>query len=211
MELDELKILWKDKQPLMQVVKSELDFSQMLGKKTKSITGKLKRSLWIEIGFCITFLVAFAIISIQTKYPSIRMYFGIFAFVFVLFIVVLFALLKKINKLTSSILPVKVNLQQMAGILKEFVKRYFQLTMALIPVSLGVSFLLGYNDATLYNPSANEPLVISMSKLPWVIAFLLVYIIGLCIGMYYFTRWYLKKLYGKHIQQLDVLIKELED
>jgi ABC-type antimicrobial peptide transport system permease subunit len=139
------------------------------------------------------------------------MYFGIFAFVFVLFIVVLFALLKKINKLTGSILPVKVNLQQMAGILKEFVKRYFQLTMALIPVSLGVSFLLGYNDATLYNPSANEPLVITMSKLPWVIAFLLVYIIGLCIGMYYFTRWYLKKLYGNHIQQLDVLIKELED
>ncbi|HPH24581.1 MAG TPA: hypothetical protein PLW32_11900, partial [Chitinophagaceae bacterium] len=42
------------------------------------------------------------------------------------------------------------------------------------------------------------------------IVFLIVYLIVLSVGIYYFTKWYIKKLYGLYLDQLQSCINDLE-
>ena len=211
MELDELKILLKEQPVKMHVVKSPDDIALLMVSKTISITAKLMRSLKIEIVACIVFAIPCFAVAIFGAYPSLRIYFGIFGFICLLFLPVLFILHKKTAQFSGSALPVKSNLQQLINLLNEYVKRYFQVTMALIPASLLLSFLLGYNDESLNESSLNSPLFLNFIGNGWKLVIVVAYLIGFGFGMYYVTKWYLKKLYGKYIDQLQQLIKELEE
>jgi predicted membrane chloride channel (bestrophin family) len=81
--------------------------------------------------------------------------------------------------------------------------------MALIPICLIYSFALGYYDEQ-YQPSTNS--TTSNSVEPYiVIAITLAYITGFTLFIYYFTKWYLRKLYGKHLDNLKNLLDELNE
>ncbi|HXL58226.1 MAG TPA: hypothetical protein VN958_18320 [Chitinophagaceae bacterium] len=211
MELDELKILLKEKLETQHPAKSTGDISALLGKKTQSVIGKLKRSLWIEIITCLVFTLACATVGIFGSYASLRIYFSIFAVLCFLFLPVLWFLLQKTNKLGSTSLPVKSNLEFIVKILTEYVKRYFQLTMALIPITIFIAFSLGYSDANLHNPELHNPFFPVLTGSTKHIIFVVAYILLFSAGMYYVTKWYLKKFYGNYIDQLQGLIKELEE
>jgi MFS family permease len=211
MELDELKILLKEKLYTQHPEKSTEYISSLLSKNTQSVIGKLKRSLWIEIIACLMFTLACAAVGIIGKYASLRIYFSIFAVLCFLFLPVLWFLLQKTKKLSSISLPVKSNLEFLVKILKEYVKRYFQLTMALIPITIFIAFSLGYSDENLHNPKLHNPFFPTLIGSTQSIIFVIIYLILFSVGMYYVTKWYLKKFYGNYIEQLQSLIKELED
>ena len=211
MELDELKILLKEQTATMHVIKSADDIAALMSSKTKSITGKLKRSLKIEIISCIVFTIPCTAVGIFGANTSLRIYFSIFAVMCLLFLPMLLVLLKKTNEFSSTALPVKSNLQRLVKLLQEFVKRYFQLTMALIPISLLLSFLLGYSDENLHDPNMHNPFFINFNGSGLKISLVIAYFLLFGAGMYYFTKWYLKKLYGNYLDQLRSLIKELEE
>jgi hypothetical protein len=80
--------------------------------------------------------------------------------------------------------------------------------MALIPVCFIFSFILGYNEK---QPITEiDSFISKYNPKVWVIITgALVYFVGLSIGLYYFTKWYLRKLYGKYILQLKACIAEL--
>ncbi|MEP7319126.1 MAG: hypothetical protein ABI921_10300 [Panacibacter sp.] len=211
MELDDLKILLKEQPATMHVVKSADDIAVLLSSKTKSIIGKLRRNLKIEIIACVVFTIPCVAVAIFSAYTSLRIYFGIFAVIFLLFLPLLIMLLKKTNEFRSTALPVKSNLQSLVNLMQEFVKRYFQFTMALIPISLLMSFLLGYNDATSHQPDMSDTFLLTFNWSVLKITFVVVYILAFVLAAYYFTRWYIKKLYGNYLEQLQLLIKELEE
>jgi len=211
MELDELKILLKEKLDIQHEEKSTEDISLLLNKNTQSVIGKIKRSLWIEIITCIVFTFACAAISFWGKYAWLRTYFLIFAGICFLFLPVLWFLLQKTKRLSSASLPVKSNLELLVRILKEYVKRYFQLTIALIPITIFVALLLGYSDENLHNPKLHNPFFSEITGSTRKIIYLIAYLVIFSTGMYYATKWYLKKFYGNYIDQLQSLIKELEE
>lgn len=211
MELDELKILLKEQPVKMKVIKSPDDIALLMGSETKSITGKLKRSLWIEIFTCIVFIVPCVAVGLFGSYVSLRIYFSLFAVACFLFLIFLFLLLKKTNRYSSADLPIKSNLQQLVTLLKEFVKRYFQLTMAMIPVTLIIALLLGYNDPKLHNAETDNPAFSNLPDLGWKIVIVILYLVIFSRVIHYLTKWYLKKLYGNYLQQLESLIEELEE
>jgi len=211
MELDELKSLINDRMERVQKEKSPAEIALLMGKKTKSVTGKIKRSLLIELIVSILFTLICAAVAVFTKYDALRIYFGIFTFVSLLFIPLVYRKLNKTKKLSDTILPVKNNLQVLVKLIREYIRRYFQLTMALIPVSLIISFILGYTDGDLSNSSTQNSFFTDLIESPLRLTFLIAYIILFSVGMYYFTKWYLKKLYGNYIKQLEDLIAELEE
>jgi MFS family permease len=209
MELDELKILLKEKLDTQHPEKSTEDISKLLSKHTQSVIGKLKRSLWIEIIACLVFTLACAAVGVFGKYASLQIYFSIFAILCFLFLPVLWFLLQKTKKLSNTSLPVKSNLEFLVKILKEYVKRYFQLTMALIPITIFIAFSLGYSDENLHNPELHNPFFPTITGSTLSIIFAIIYLILFSVGMYYVTKWYLKKFYGNYIDELQSLIKEL--
>jgi len=210
MELDELKIHLKQKIDDDRGQKSPADIAILLTRKTNSIIHKLKKSLWFEIASCFIFIMIFGYLSIFNQYTSIRIYFSAFTILIIAFLLLLFYLLKKVNQLSGSNLPIKENLISLHSLLKEFTKRYFQFTMSLLPICLFFSAYLGYQDGK--NGVIIDGLDSLASKFnngKELIIFLIVYIIILTVGTYYFTKWYIKKLYGKYLDQLQDCINEL--
>ena len=205
MELDELKIFFKEKFDVQQPSKSVEEISLLLGKKAQSVVSKLKRSLLIELIACILLTLACIAIAAFSVYTELRIYFSIFAVLCFLFLPLLWFLLKKTEKLSNTTLPVKSNLESLVKILREYIKRYFQITMAMIPISLILVIFLGYNvnsnlEKNLFTSATRNQLIFFVA---WTIAFTIV--------LYYFTKWYLKKLYGNYLNELQELIKELEE
>ncbi|QEC66098.1 hypothetical protein FRZ67_01805 [Panacibacter ginsenosidivorans] len=211
MELDELKSLINGRMERVQKEKSPAEIALLMGRKTQSITGKIKRSLLIELIITIVFTVSCAAITVFAKYHSLRIYFGIFTIISLLFIPLLYLKLNKTRKLTNTIFPVKNNLQVLVKLIHEYIRRYFQLTMALIPLSIIISFILGYTDGNLSDSSTQNSFFSNLIESPLLMTFLIAYIILFSVGMYYFTKWYLKKLYGNYVKQLEDLIAELEE
>jgi hypothetical protein len=211
MELDELKLLINERMERVQLEKSPDDIALMLTKSTNSIVGKIIRSLIIELVVSVIFTIACIAVAMFAAYNSLRIYFGIFAVVCAVFIPVLYIKLNKTRRLTSSAMPVKKNLQTLIALIKAYIKRYFQLTMALIPITLIISFMLGYNDENLNSTDLSNPFFANIINSPLKLSLIIIYITGFSIGMYYFTKWYLKKLYGNYIHQLEELLDELDE
>ncbi len=211
MELDELKLLLNQKIDDSRGLKTPLDIAILLKKKTQSIIHKLKKSLWIEIIFSLVIFLLFGYIGLFSKYTSLQIYFSVFTILCVVFMLVLLYLLQKINKLSNTNMPIKQNLISIHSIIKEFTKRYLQFTLSLIPICLLFSGYLGYQDAK--NGVVIDELDTISNKLTSptkLIVFLVAYLLALSVGVYYFTKWYLKKLYGKYLIQLQDCINELD-
>jgi hypothetical protein len=210
MELDEFKNILNQQLATDHLYRSESDIAALLRKKTNSIIVKIKRSLWFEISSCILIILLFGYLGLSSKYSSINIYFSVFTIVFVPFIIILFYLLKKINRLNTNNLSVKNNLQSIVSILEEFMKRYFQFTMALIPICFVFAFFLGYNEKQSIEP-LDEIILKHKPSYSFITIFTVVYMTSLTVGIYYFTKWYLKKLYGNYVNELKIYINELKE
>lgn len=210
MDLDELKYQLNKKLSADHNSRSDADFAALLKKKTGSVIGKLRRSLIIEVVLCVLFAAAMAYVSLITSHWSLRLYFGVFTVLMIVFMFILFYLLRRTSRLSASSMPVKSNLQDFLNLLEEFVKRYFQFTMALLPICFAFSLLLSYADPI--RIPETEKLVLKIFSARWqVYVFMIVYITALGIGVYYFTKWYLKKLYGNYLNELRSCIAELKE
>ena len=148
---------------------------------------------------------------IVLKIWSLRIYTIIILIVCLLSIIALVAFSKKINQLTNTLLPVKKNLEEVYAIMKAFVKRYFQFVMSLIPFTFVLTFSLGYYQGKTSDVPAFDSLAKSFTHLNYLIIATIVYVAAVTIGAYYFTKWYLRKLYGKYMDELKALLAELEE
>lgn len=211
MELDELKASLNKhlEQPAAPLEAWELE--RAMQGKTKSVLAKLKRSVWIEIITSILFLALFMYEAFFSDWRVMRIYFGTFSVLFLIFLPILVVLLKRITALQGNALPVKSSLQKLTAILREYVKRYFQFTMALIPICIVYAGSLSYLDTSNYQNPQMEAMVSNVfTSSTQVLVFLGVYLIVLAGGIYLFTKWYLNRLYGRYIHDLEKHIAELE-
>ena len=210
MELDELKILLQQKKVGEEQQKSSTDLALLLKKNTQSVVSKLKRSLYFEIvwGWLFGLLCMYEVFF--GSMWSLQIYFGVFGGICLAFSVVLYYLVVRIDKLNNTTLPVKHNLQAIYSIIQEFVKRYYQFTMLLIPIAFTFSFWLGYKDKS-DDTSFMERLQDVHSKTFTIVAVVVIIMIVFLLVMKWFTKCYLKKLYGVYLIQLKELIGELGD
>jgi hypothetical protein len=210
MELDEFKDTLNQQLATDHLYRSEADIAALLRKKAHSIIVKIKKSLWFEIFSCIVIMLLFGYLGLSCKYSSMNIYFSAFTLVFVPFTIILFYLLKKINRLNTNSLSVKNNLQSIVSILEEFMKRYFQFTMVLIPICLVFAFFLGYTKKQPIEP-IDQIILKYKPSYSFITIFTFVYMTSLTVGIYYFTKWYLKKLYGNYVNELKIYINELKE
>ena len=208
MELDELKSLINQKLSTDHTGRSAADIEALLTKKTVFVIDKLKRSLRIEIICCIVVIAGFTYLGVAGPYHSFHLYFSVFVVLSVVFLGIIIYLLRRTNQLSATALPVKSNLQTIVTLIEEFTKRYFQFTMALIPVCFVFAFILGYTDPD-HIPTVDSFAQKYFSAVWQIILFAMGYMALLTVGIYYFTKWYLRKMYGRIADQLKECIKEL--
>ena len=202
MELEDLKYIWKKNNEGFRP-KDEAELATMLKGNSASIIARLKRNVWFELIF--TFLGGLALLLYALTLPSgslkwtsvsIPILFGIYSFYYVKKLLLL-------NRFNSGNDHIKATLERLILNLKGYLKFYKRSYSILYPVYFLLALLFGgiEHGATEFFQKLSKPSVIAT----------LLFGAGLFfVCSAWLTTWYLKKLYGNHLEKLEGLLRDLE-
>jgi len=201
MELEELKSIWKNSEPVFQP-KDEKEIAFMLKGKSISIIDKLKRNVWFELIMTIVAAAGLLVYALSLpaggiKWISISLILMCLAFTFVY--VKKIILLNRFNPANETI---RENLVSLIDNVTSYVKFYKRSYTILYPVyfCLGLLFAGIERGAEAFFENLMRPRSI----------LLLTALSGL---LYFFCTkvadWYLKKLYGNHLEKLKTLLSDI--
>ncbi|TAF55333.1 MAG: hypothetical protein EAZ62_02540 [Sphingobacteriia bacterium] len=208
MELEDFKSVWKADNAHALPRYATAQIEDMLRQKTHHILDKIRRSIYFEIISMVVIIAAFLAIGVFSSYQTLRIYFGSFTLLFIPYTWVFVYLLRQTNALQQQQAALQQQLKDYLLLMETFQKRYLQFCMALIPVCVVFSFLISFY--TQENIPALDKIVGVGKPSLWIVLAALVLYLGLfSAGMYYFTKWYLKKLYGRYLSVLRQNLQEL--
>ena len=203
MELDDLKDIWKNSPPEFKV-KDEAELALMLKGNSKSIVGKLKRSVWLELIF--TFIAgAVFLIYALTLEPGALKWTSI-SFI-ILFVAYSFYYIKKLyllNRFNPGEGNLKTNIDNLIKSMNGYLRFYKRSYTILYPTYTILGLLFGAME------QGYDRFIRSISQ-PSGIVTLIFLVIFFFFCSTWLTNWYLKKLYGNHIDKLNSLARELEN
>lgn len=208
-ELEDLKNIWSSKIENdigKQTIEQE-KIRALLKKKSTSIIDKLRKNLLGEI---IMFCVCLVLVACVPIYLQTKEVFIICALIITLiFVPYLIYYVKKYNELKrffSYNQNIKSSLQLLISQLEKYLNIYFWGSLLLTPIS---GFLLGF--AILYEMKALGFLIyfdaFSSANLSLILSFALL----LTLLSYPIMKWYIRKLYGQHLEKLKDCLKELNE
>lgn len=208
-ELDDLRHIWKDK------IDSNIDkqhmeqekIRELLNRKSTNIIDKLRKNLLLEICmFCFCLLL---VACVPFYFKSREVTLLCLIVISVIFIPYLIYYLKKYREFQqffSYNQNIKSSLKALIAQLEKYLKIYFWGSLLLTPVS---GFLSGF--AILYEMKALGFLlyfdIFSSATLSMILSFALL----LTLITYPVMKWYVRKLYGQHLEKLKDCLRELEE
>ena len=208
MELDQWKDIWKEEG--QQPSNEAAQLQSLLDKKSKSPVAKMKRNLKVELWYVIiTYgaMILFYFLAFKGRMSAVSW--------FMLFIGLLFVIyFQRKNKLLTEMeclsCEVKSNLQKQTITLEKYIRIYLIGGTVLAPISLlffGWFFYARARtnvDDTIFYPGEHNPMW--KAVLAWVILTTVVTFI-----FYLLNKWYVQKLYGKHVEKLKEVLSEMEN
>lgn len=176
------------------------ELGQMLRRETGSVVRKLRRSLFLELSLTLLFTVTCAVALMTWSQPAYQNFLVGCMVAGGLMSAWLLVLIGR-TKIETAALPVKQNLIATHRLLRQFIRSYLWLATGLTPLCIMVAFWLTYQ-----NPAA------AAKPIRWdVFGYLFAGAVILSIATYFFTRWYLRSLYGKYLDELQEVISEMEE
>ncbi len=201
MELEELKSIWKNSEPVFQP-KDEKEIATMLKGRSISIIEKLKRNVWFEL--ILTIVVAVALLVYALSLPSGGLKWTSISFI-LMCLGATFYYVKKIimlNRFNPANENIRGNLVALIDNLTAYLKFYKRSYTVLYPVYFCVALLFGAIErgAEAFFENLMKPRTI----------ILLTFLTGaLFFVSTWFANWYLKKLYGNHLDKLKNLLSDI--
>ena len=202
MEIEDLKDIWK-KQNESFTLKDETELAAMMKGRSRSIVARLKRNVWLELVF--TSLGGLALLAYALSLPegslkwtsiSILILFGIYSFYYL-------KKLRFLNRFDSGNDNLRVNLQGLIHSLHAYLKFYKRSYSFLYPAYffLGLLFTAMEHGASGFFHKMGRPEILVTLLLGAGLFFIL---------STWLTTWYLRKLYGNHLEKLESLLRELQ-
>lgn len=208
MELDELKHYLNRQLDQQAPLQTPAEISAMLRNKSISIVERIRKSLWIELVISLlAVLVILYVKQIADKYV-LQSYYNIFLAIALLFLPIFGWLIRSTYQINPEVSSVKTNLTRLHLLISRFTHFYFIFTMILFLPVVFYSLI-----AAVYEKN-NHSLLDSLQfyrQLPAAPLFLIgAYIVIAGLFLYFFTRWYIRTLYGKYLDKLKELLTELD-
>lgn len=200
MELDDLKNIWQKSESFQPKREEEIFF--MLKKRSKSIITKLKWSVWFELSF--TILAGLLLLYYSFTIPSGALRWSVVAFLvmFLGYIIYYVKKLRMLRRFEESSENIKTNLENLISDLEAYLKFYEKSYTIMYPFYVVLVFLF-----VIIDQGVNQ-FIESMKD--WKMILRLVILIGVfVVSSLWFTKWYLKKLYGNHLKKLRELLSDL--
>jgi ABC-type uncharacterized transport system permease subunit len=202
MELDDLKSIWKKDKPDYEPKRDD-EIALMIKGQSKSIISKLKRSVWFEVIFTIICGIALGICAFMLQEGAMR---WMIISLIILFISYLFYYVIKIillNQFDPSTETLKNSLQNLLDKLTTYLNFYKRSYAILYPVYFCLGLLFGLMERGL------EDFMYHIRQ-PKTIFTLLALAAVFFLCTVWITNWYLKKLYGNHMDKLKKLLDDFE-
>jgi len=201
MELEELKSIWKSSEPSFQP-KDVHEIASMLSRKSVSIVDKLKRNVWIDL--IITMSTSAGLMGYTMtlrpgalKWASISILCTLLLYVF--YYIKKIALLRRFDPVSSNL---RVHVEGLIHALSGYLEFYRKSYTVLYPIFFFmVLLLIGIEHGA-------DHFISSLQRPATVISLLLLAI------LYYFlstkvVRWFLNRLYGRHLDKLKTLLTDI--
>lgn len=210
MELDSLKEIWNDagKVPVQQNNNEQI--KEMLNKSSKSPVAKMKRNLVWEL---ITVVVLFSItamyyfIAFSGKYALVAWMYIVLMLVFGFYF---YIKTKLLNEMLCVTCMVKASLEKQVHTLERYVRLYLWAGTLMFPLVIIYLSLVLYNKLPgIYNNKSFFP--VSMDTFFKSGLFGVLLITAITAVLYFLNKWYIYKLYGRHIKKLKAVVKEMND
>ena len=204
MELDQLKEMWGD----MAIDKrdsSNEEIQAMLRKKSKSPIAKMKRNLMIEM-IVVIVLYSWIIIDYVIKYKGVMLSIPLLMFALgVLFVIYYVRKRKLLKDMECVTCEVKSNLQQQLTILGKYVRIYMLAGTLLFPITMIFMCVILF-----FYSEEMQQLQKPVPFLPF-LAVVTVIAVVLTIPIYFLNKWYVRKLYGQHVEKLKLIVNEMSE
>lgn len=200
-ELDDLKSIWQ-KQPDFER-KDEAELARMIKGSSNSLVAKLKRSVWFELIFTLFCIAVLGVYSVTLKQGALM--WTISALLVLLFSYSFFYVKKIIllNQYDPSSENLKANLTHLVHKLDVYIRFYRRSYAILYPVFFALGLLFGAIE------TGFERFIHKFEDPLYSASFVILSIVFM-VGVYSITDWYLRKLYGNHIEKLKSLLRELQ-
>lgn len=208
MELDELKNLWQ--QDKVSTAGADLRLNELLARKSNSPLAKMKRNLNWELWAIIILYggsIVFYFTAWNGKMESVGWFMLVLALLFLLYY---YLKIRLINKMANPAGRVKQTLQHQISTLESFVRLYFIAGTVLIPISALFFARIYYvhsrfiEPGNILFPSDENP--IWKVVLAWLLIIAIISYLSLLMN-----KWYINKLYSRHINKLKSILKEMEE
>lgn len=206
MELEQFKNIW-DKDAAPEQKKGEY-FISLLRKRSNSPIARIKRNLRAEL---IVILVLYSVgvtyyfLAFEGKMAEIAWFMLVIG---LLFLVYYYFKNKLLNNMQCVSCHVKSNLELQLGTLEKYVKFYLLAGIILLPVTM---LFVGYVSIILYPERLGNPpgpgVYVERNQ---TIIVLIVLTVILSVISYFLNKWYINRLYGRHIKKLKEILKEME-
>jgi hypothetical protein len=201
-ELDDLKSIWKQQPPDFDKKNTE-EITRMLQGRSTSIVSKLKRSVWFELAFTVVCAIALAAYGLYAKSGQLAWMVLTLSVIFVVYITYYVKKLNLLNRYAPDRGNLKTNIENLVQGLSAYLSFYKRSYTLLYPVFFLIGLLFGALDAGWDN------FVHRFTQTGFLIWFIVVTTLFM-VGVYKITDWYLKKLYGNHLEKLKDLLLELK-
>ncbi|MGM0531792.1 MAG: hypothetical protein ACQER7_10610 [Bacteroidota bacterium] len=203
MDIEKLKGSWKKYTSELNEKegKETSELREILRQKCQYALRKLRKNFLIEAGVNVAAIPVLFIIVVNglVMIEPLRYYLSFFLVVLLaIFLIFLYRSYIRIYRYEHFRLPLEKKLEEQTYALKEFMRKYERITYILyfVALILGV-FITSLNDLT---------------ELAWKSAFATgVGLLVFFVGVKPFTKYYLKKLYGKHLYALRQYLEELNE
>lgn len=203
MELDNLKELWQNLANENNK-RNDQDIMQIMRQKSQSPVSKMKRNLFVEL---IVVIVLYAgsiwyfIATSMGRYSEISILLLLIGLLFLYYYYRKNKLLRQMQCITCE---VRSSLQQHLTTLEKYVRFYFIAGTILTPIAYfasGAVVLLNYPDGSVASGFTQSRSYVVFVAIGLIIT----------VGTYFLNKWYIRKLYGQHIDGLRTLLHQMEE
>ncbi|UYZ65165.1 hypothetical protein [Hymenobacter weizhouensis] len=205
MELDDLRRRWQQSAPSEPIL-DDKTVRLLLARRSGSPVAKMRRNVWLEIGIAVAFVLLAASALREVKDGHTQ---AMLVWMLIMCLLSGFYFRRKLavlRSLNDSAGALREHVARQLSSLRGLVQLYYRATMWSLPITFGIGlFFIG---SKLAQELSGQKLLLGLGILVAFYAF-----VGLLgyFFMRWFTRWYLQKLYGQHLDRLEALLKELEE
>ncbi len=207
MELEQLKNIWpKETGP---GDRQDEYLLSLLSKPSNSPIAKMKRNLMAEL---IAVIVLYGLATVYYFFAFHGRMIELSWFMLVLglfFVIYYYRKNKLLNNMQCVACHVKSNLELQLGTLEKYVRFYLIAGNLVFPLTM---IFVGYVGLILYPGRLDTPKVLFQSSAmkSLVITYIIVTLI-LSIAVFFLNKWYVNRLYGRHIKKLRQMLDEMKN